>query len=282
MSYPLGQAALSTLRATAHWHCSLYRVSRRGGRGPLLISTLDRQMVFRGQTYMPTAGERYDAELAAALESGDTQILGCLSARGVTPVDIQLGVYDSAKVDEFQVDWRREKLYRHDVWYVDEIAHNGRVWSAKLSSLSRALKTAHGEIYNQGCGATLGDGRCKAIVATTSLTVTSVADSQLQFAFTVTGPTTFADGYFALGSVEWITGSNRTVLSRVLTSVQSGIITLSAPVRFAIRVGDTLKIRPGCDGLASTCKNKFSNLLNFQNNERQKNAKQLIVNRALG
>lgn len=283
MSYPLGQGELCTLRgASAHWHCTLFRVARRGGGPPLRLSTLDRQFVWRGEIYIPTAGERYDQEFAAALEAGDSQLLGALSPETVTPVDILRGVYDSARVDQYEVDWKREKRYRHDVWYVDEMTHNGRVWSAKLSTAARFLQRARGEVYNTTCPAILGDGRCKKVVTTYALTVSAVTDVQLEFAYTPGVGTTFGSMLFALGSIEWTSGNNRGSLSRVFSSTNVGGFQLSTPTRFPIRVGDTFKARPGCDGLATTCKNVHNNLENFQGNERQRNSKQLIVNRGIG
>ena len=277
MAYPLGPAGLCTLRATAHWHANLFVITRRGGGVPLRFSDLDRPIQWRGHTYIPTAGERFDEEQEATMAAGSAQFSGAISPRTITSVDIQRGVYDNARVDQFLVDWKRGKLYRHDLWFVDEISHEGGVWVAALTSSAAFLQASIGETYSTICPAVLGDGKCKKVVATVAMTVSSVTDVQIDFNQTTN--TGIAQDWFRYGSIEWTAGNNRGSLSRVRSSTTAGNFKLSTPTRFPIRVGDTFVARPGCDGLATTCKDKFDNLANYRGNERQKNAKQLIVNR---
>lgn len=277
MAYPCGDSALSTLRVTAHWHANLFVVTRRGSDVPLRLSDHDRLIEFRGTTYYPTAGERYDEEQEASLAAGSAQFSGAISPKTITAVDIQRGVYDNARVDQFLVDWKRGKLYRHDLWFIDDMTHDGGVWSAVLTTSAQRLQATIGDTYSTICPAVLGDARCRAVVTSYAMAVSSVTDNQIDFNQTTN--TALAANWFQYGSIEWTGGNNRGALSRVRSSATAGNFKLSTPTRFPIRVGDTFVARPGCDGLATTCKNKFANLPNYRGNERQKNAKQLILNR---
>ena len=277
MVYPLGIGELSTLRRRSHWHCTLFRVTRAGGGLPLLFTDSDRPQVYRGEVYRPTAGDRYDQETEGAVAVGSAQLVGALSPRTITSLDILRGVYDSARIDVYEFDWRLGKRYRHDLWYVDELTHDGRVWTATLTTSAKFLQRTVGDIYSSPCTAVLGDRRCGATVTSYDMTVATVADNSLEF--TQTTNTSLTTGWFRFGSVEWLTGSNVGTKQRVRASVQTGLFTLSSPTRFPIRVGDTFRATPGCDKLATTCKNKFANLPNYRGNERQKNSKQLILSR---
>ena len=77
----------------------------------------------------------------------------------------------------------------------------------------------------------------------------------------------FAEGWFAIGTLQWLTGANTgrkaEVLTHVLTGADVKITLLEAPVR-PIKVGDTLDIFAGCDKRFETCKAKFTNAVNFR------------------
>lgn len=70
--------------------------------------------------------------------------------------------------------------------------------------------------------------------------------------------TTFEDGYYNAGGVEWLSGkmvgqSNQIMLSK------SGIISYMTPGDAQPSVGDEAYIYPGCDKTPATCKAKFNN-----------------------
>lgn len=278
MPYPLGQTALSTLRwRTIHWQIDLFEVTRSDGAPPLRLSTTDREVYHQGSRFIPTAGERYDDSLGQQTEGGNTELAGAISSRTITPVDVLRGVYDDALVRQIRVDRRRpDRVYMEQWWYIDELKQDGRTWRASLSTSSRFFQVTRGEIYNQTCPAVLGDERCRAVPGVFTGTVTGVSDSQLDFTSTCAA----ADGRLRLGEVVWSGGNNLLAKNRILgNSLTGGRIQLAVPTRFRIRVGDTFAATEGCDGLATTCKAQFNNLANFRGNERQRNAKQLILNR---
>jgi hypothetical protein len=71
------------------------------------------------------------------------------------------------------------------------------------------------------------------------------------------------DGWFALGSIKWITGNNAGLYNSVRVWTQStSRIQLWDVARWTVQVGDTFEIVPGCDKRFATCKDKFDNTIN--------------------
>ena len=70
--------------------------------------------------------------------------------------------------------------------------------------------------------------------------------------------------YYRDGSVLFTSGNNRGLTFAIADYVASNRkITLLTPTPFDIQAGDYAIVTVGCDGLASTCKNKFNNFVNF-------------------
>lgn len=72
-----------------------------------------------------------------------------------------------------------------------------------------------------------------------------------------------ASEYFTGGLVTWLTGANAGLSMEVQTYVP-GYVKLFEPMPHPVVAGDTYTIRAGCDKLLATCRNKFSNAINFR------------------
>ncbi|WP_175837105.1 DUF2163 domain-containing protein [Burkholderia anthina] len=70
-------------------------------------------------------------------------------------------------------------------------------------------------------------------------------------------------GYFAYGTVTWLTGPNAGY-SMEVKQFSPGLVVLALPMIHPIAVGDTYKIVAGCDKQFGTCKNRWNNVLNFR------------------
>jgi uncharacterized phage protein (TIGR02218 family) len=88
-------------------------------------------------------------------------------------------------------------------------------------------------------------------------TVANISGSVIQ----VNAAGGFDDGHFAGGFVEWNSSAGVSD-NRLITDHISVTLTLTAPI-IGLAVGDTVNLYPGCDHTLSTCKNKFSNNLNY-------------------
>jgi hypothetical protein len=70
-------------------------------------------------------------------------------------------------------------------------------------------------------------------------------------------------GYFDGGVMTWTSGANNG-LSGEVASYTVGQIVLALPMPYAIAAGDTYSLIAGCDKTFPTCRDRFSNVLNFR------------------
>lgn len=74
---------------------------------------------------------------------------------------------------------------------------------------------------------------------------------------------TYSIGYFAYGTVTWLTGLNAGA-SMEVKSFAPGVVTLAMQNAQPIQPGDTYTITAGCDRTAGTCANRWNNLVHFR------------------
>jgi uncharacterized phage protein (TIGR02218 family) len=132
---------------------------------------------------------------------------------------------------------------------------------AELRGMMQPLQQTIGRIYTPGCNAVLGDTRCGLDLSTLTYTgiVTSVA-SQRDFSdsFIVQ-----ATGYFNNGLLTWLTGANAGYKMEVKSHIIFNIV-LQQAMPNPISETDTYTMSAGCDKILSTCRDKFSNVINFR------------------
>jgi uncharacterized phage protein (TIGR02218 family) len=120
--------------------------------------------------------------------------------------------------------------------------------------------------YNITVGAETTDGTAVFVAENAwsrAGTVTEVLD-RAQFTAAIDEPRA-TDGWFDGGVLIWETGDNAGRAIEVKSWLQaSGAITLFLPPGYAIRVGDALRVHPGCDKRLDTCAGRFGNVLNFR------------------
>ncbi len=74
-----------------------------------------------------------------------------------------------------------------------------------------------------------------------------------------------AGGWYDGGELTWTSGANAEQAVAVRHwNADAGTLNLLLPVLYAVEVGDTFTIRPGCDKSFAICKAKFDNAINFR------------------
>ncbi len=257
-----------------HW-AQCWKITRTDGT-VFRFTTLDQNLTFGNETYVPCDGiEASASESAADLGSVDNiQMRGIISSDQITEFDLYAGLFDGATVEVWvvpwlnangQVPWRLAKgttgtLSQGDTGFSMEVLGPG----AKLQQ-QPLLST-----YAATCRYDLGDSRCTVDIGalTVSSTVTSVPSTS---ASVVTSNRVFTDsarseanGYFDQGLVTWTSGDNSGVTSEVKSyDSVAKTITLWDTMPSPIAAGDGYDIYPGCDKSKTTCQDKFSNFINF-------------------
>lgn len=98
--------------------------------------------------------------------------------------------------------------------------------------------------------------------------VQTVIDPHNEFRFLVSdffgGPLVTEEEAYRDGSIEWTVGANAGTVSAIQSyGAANRQIRLLIPTTFPISVNDQGIVDIGCDGLVTTCRTKFNNVLNF-------------------
>lgn len=223
-------------------------------------------LVIDSVTYQASAGATPTSVATGAdLRVDELQVMGFLDSTTITDADLLAGRFDYAEVEVFLVNYNAVSdgaLTLRRGW-LGEVQIKGGQFSAELRGITQHLQAAVGRTYSPACGADLGDSRCGVTLASFTVTgnVTSVTDASM---FADTGRTE-ADNYFRHGLLTWTSGNNvgRSVEVAGFTN-STGEFSLYTAMPEAIQVGDAYSVYAGCDKAFATCKNKFSNVVNFR------------------
>lgn len=247
--------------------CRCFRVTRADGT-VMGFTDHDTDVAFDGSTYSAEAAlsaSEAASTLGFAPDEMDAQ--GALSHDAITEADLVAGKFDGAAVEVWDVDWRdtsiRELLGRYTVGEVDR---SGVAFRAELRSLAATLDRPEGRVHTTLCDARrLGDARCGLDLTAWQAVATVTAVDGLEV--TVSGLETYEPRFFDKGIVEWATGLNTGASSDIRATLYSAgalVLSLWRAPSAAISVGDTLTAVAGCNRTAATCRDRFSNLLNFR------------------
>ena len=243
--------------------CSCVKITRTDS-AVVGITDHDVNLTISGTTYSSAAGytpTAWSGSADLAVDTADVQ--GILDAAGVDREDIRAGLYDRAAVEWFLYDYVSEtvlKILATGTWGGVTLFENRYV--AEVRNLSQYLQETIGEVTTPTCRADLGDSRCTVNLATLqeTLTLTGVTDERT---FTDTARTE-ADNYWRGGKVTFTSGVNNGFSMEIKSSTSAGLFTLFQDLPYVPAVSDTATVIPGCDKTPTTCKNVFSNFVNYQ------------------
>ena len=254
------------LESTVQNVCTCWLVTRKDG---VVMGFTDHQsdLIVSGVTYKATTGFTASSILTTAgLAVDNLELEGLLSSTDITEGDILRGKYDHAAIVIALVNWSNPSqvpIVQRKGTLGEVTIKNGSFY-AELRGLTQLLAQNVNEVYSPDCRAKLGDARCGYNLAANGFpfsgTVSGVT-SRRRFNTGYTQP----DGYFAYGSVAWVTGLNAGLSMEIIQYAQAGgEIILWLPMSHNIQVGDQFKLTPGCDRKFTTCKAKFDNAVNFR------------------
>ena len=243
-----------------------WRVTRRDGLA-LGFTDHDRALSFDGTDFLPETGATGSALSSSAdLAVDNADIEGALSASALSAEDLIAGRYDGAEVEIFRVNWAavaQRVLLKKAV--IGEVRRTGNAFRAELRGLSHYLDQPVGRLYQRLCDVNVGGAKCGVDLEDpaykASGEVTSLRDAQ---SFIASGFAAFEDGWFAHGLLTWESGANAGLSAHVKTQTQTGAVALWLPPGAAIAIGDAFAATAGCDKRFQTCREKFSNAVNFR------------------
>lgn len=222
-------------------------------------------IIFRADTGLTATALQQTTGLALDNSEG----IGALSDHSVTEADITAGRYDGAVVEAWLVNWadpsERHLQFRGQIGEVTRVAGAFR---AELAGLSESLNTAQGSVYQTPCTAVLGDSACGVDLSDPTFSATGTVDAvKEQKLLTVSGLSGYSSGWFRRGRLTVTSGAAAGLVGVIKADQKSSglhTVELWESLRADIAPGDTVRLDAGCNKRRSTCRDKFSNILNFR------------------
>lgn len=226
---------------------------------------LDMDIVVAGITYKATTGFSSSGVPSAGASINSIDIKSFIDDVDITETDILSGLYDGAKVEMFKVNWNdlTGGTIVQQVGWIGDVSVEGDVFVAEVRGRGQNLKTKLGQLYSPTCRALLGDARCTVNLTPFKVTssVNTVSSNTL---FGVASLGGHIVDYFKKGKIIWSSGLNAGITTEINTNPTTSSISLLFSPPFAISIGDTLDIYPGCDKSIATCRDVYSNIVNFR------------------
>ena len=255
-------------------HC--LRVVAKDG-SELLFTDHDRKLTVENKAYLPIVLGSLSADRReGGLRSGDQDVRGVIDGTTITLPQLRTQKYRGATVYILVVDWARPAIvYSRHRRIITRIVFDGSNFVGTMESVTQKLRRPtggrFGGYFSQTCQYELGGDFCKASISAETVTaaeVGSVPDEYMTVRFTTASfaPPAAAqvDDYYRDGSLVWTSGDNVGQVSPIVGFTYSTReCRLLVPTLKPMQVGDEATVKPGCNGLFDTCKDKFSNQANF-------------------
>lgn len=258
------------LAASATTLCHCWKLLRRDG-AVFGFTDHDRDLAFAGVTFTARSGlepSEVSAELGFAVAT--SEVAGALSAVSLTEADIVGGLYDDATVETWLVNWADPQGQRLlvDVASIGGIKRTDHAFLAELRGIMHRLDQPQGRLYSLACAADLGDARCGVdltLPAFRAEGVVTATDGRLVVQARDLGD--HADGWFTGGRLAWTGGANAGAAVEVKHHRRDQgmhLLTLWQAAPATIAEGDAFTVTAGCDKRHATCRDRFSNTVNFR------------------
>lgn len=248
--------------------CHCWRVERKDGT-VLGFTDHDRDLLIEGVTYKAATGFTATAiEDQLGLAVSNLDVDGALSSAAISEDDLNAGLYDDAAVVIMRVNWQdtsQRVVLRSG--FLGQVTRGETAFSAELRGLAAKLDQSAGRVFQRACAWELGDARCQIDLGASEHHGSGTVESVIgNFDFTASGIDSFASGIFSRGKIVWATGDNAGLAIEVKSHSQgspNSRLSLFLPMPRPIEVGDTFTITAGCDKQFATCRDRFSNVVNF-------------------
>jgi uncharacterized phage protein (TIGR02218 family) len=245
-----------------------WKITRKDGV-TLGFTSHDKDIVYDGVTYKTQGGGDRSAISGTREMNPDTvDIEALLYEEGdgdINETDLRTGKYDYAEIWMFMINYINTgmgiiKLRRGRF---GKVKLEQSKYTSSLTGMTDYFSKKICKKFSPECRANLGDADCgidlNALKATGA--VTGVTDSRI-FA---DSSRTEAAGLFNYGYIIWLTGANAGLSMEVKGwDLATTTFTLFLAMPKAIATGDTYEAYPGCDKKMTTCRDTYSNTVNFR------------------
>jgi hypothetical protein len=274
----------SLLTRKLHCRALCWKVTRVDGAILRFTSHNTQLILSDGQTYTPNGFITTATRSELGLKETNKNFSGGASSGAITEADLSLGLYRSATIIEYEVDWRFPwaGVFLTRNLIITTITFDGEEWSFEVAGLARKLHTPVGKVYTKHCWNEYGDALCTHSGFTDDMTVNDITS-------TATGPGSPGYGkpfnshtffevecasqgvaarlsYKDYGHLVWLTGNNTGSTMEIKygqwKTLAIGEMMFHGATIKPMQVGDTFRAYDGCGKSWSDCDTK-SNLDNF-------------------
>jgi len=229
------------------------------------FTTHDRPLNIGGVIFEPTASfVQKDIASNLNLDTDNTEAEALLDSDTLTEEDLRAGKWDFSPYRIFQVNWADLTMgdKKDSIGHLAKVTVNRQSFVAELLGLMEALGTSIGEITSPNCRAMLGDQRCKFDTApyTFAGTVDSADPDMYTFIDAARGE---EEGYFAEGIIWFESGLLDGLAYDIKSFTAGGVFITKTPLAYDA-TGCDYSVVVGCDKKRTTCRDKFSNVINFR------------------
>ena len=261
-------AALSTHVATRETTlATALKITRTDGN-IFGFTTHDIDDIVSGVTYRANPGlDVTDIVIAANAAVGNLELKTLHDGSTFTTTDVLGGRWRNAAFTIFRYNWASLAAGVDTLMTgtLGEFELRQSEVVAELRDLRQYLQQSVGDESSKTCRARLGDSRCKfnlhgspSIFVVTG-TIDIVTSNQV---FRDTGRTEAA-AWFDEGEIEFTSGNNAGIRSKLKSYSAAGVFTVALPLLGNVVAGDAYIAVAGCRKRLSDCRDKFSNQLNF-------------------
>ncbi|PLC06409.1 hypothetical protein CY658_05085 [Variovorax sp. RO1] len=242
-----------------------WRFERRDGH-VVTVTTCARDLLINGEVYRSKEGVNPTAiaqEASAAVSN--SEVTGTMAAESVSEAELFAGLWDSAFVTVFEVNYRDLSMGTMQLQggNIGDVKAGRSAFTAEVRGLTQRLQKVVGEQWTKNCPANFGDARCKFDVE--SLRVTGTLTSAIDLRTFVDSTRPEADDYFGAGLLKFLTGANAGVELEVYSYAPGGTFVLHLPMPYTVAAGDQYSVVPGCrKRFEEDCVTKYANWVNFR------------------
>lgn len=249
--------------------CWCWRLVRRDGvvRG---FTDHDRDVVFGGTVFEAASGmTASEMRESVGLSVDNLEVTSAVTSDSLSEEDLAAGLYDDAAVEIFRVNWTApEERVLMRSGNLGEVKRSGIVFAAEVRGLAHRLAETRGRLFQYGCDADLGDGRCGVSLTNPAFRGAGAIVTVLSpRKFTASGLDAFASGWFTHGLVTFTSGaaSGQRIEVKAHAKAAGGVtLEVWSRARLPLTPAQTFTVTAGCDKRVATCQSKFANVANFR------------------
>ena len=190
---------------------------------------------------------------------------GICAVGGVSRDALASGVFDNARVHIFKCDYLNpvEDYEKITLGFFGKTTLEDDKYRIEGMGLVDALNQSVGRSIKPGCDARFGDARCGISLAAVKVSgaLTGISSSLVIQDSSRSEP----EDWFGAGTIRFTSGPNAALGAFDIRAFNAGgTITVFDAIYYPPQVGDTYEMTPGCRKRREDCRDKWSNIINFQ------------------